>query len=244
MKYAKLALNCTFVLFCLCSSVQAAQNSGEKTSPEIRHGTSELPPSRQYYCYSQQDYNNGSGGIKNAACKEAYEKAGNENWERARLFDNWNAYSQNLASSQTPAKPKDLVPDGKLCSAGKVDFDSINIRSDAWHTTDLEVKEGRIQLVYIASQMHDPSKFRVFLTDQDNLKWDALKESPDVKVERVPDSKNGKAIPGRYHLDVQLPDGYVSDSKSILYIMWERNEDPARETFFSCSEVVIKNTRS
>ncbi|SDU92404.1 lytic polysaccharide monooxygenase [Pseudomonas mucidolens] len=240
MKYHKLALS-IIMLYGFCSTVQAAEQSAVKKTPEIYHGTSELPPSRQYYCYSQQDYNNGSSGIKNAACKEAYENAGEENWERARIFDNWNTYSQNLSGSQYPDKPKDLVPDGKLCSAGKSDFDSINPPSNAWHTSNLEVKDGRVQLTYIASQMHDPSEFRVFLTDQDHLTWDSLKESPDVKVKGEPDTDN--IGPGRYYLDVKLPEGYVSESRSLLYIMWERNEDPARETFFSCSDVVLKETK-
>ncbi|AIB38804.1 hypothetical protein PS417_25145 [Pseudomonas simiae] len=86
--------------------------------------------------------------------------------------------------------------------------------------------------------MHDPSTFRVFLTDQNNLRWDSLKESPEVKVEEVPD-KN-KLDPGHYYLDVKLPDDYSSGAKSILYIMWERDERP-HETFFSCSDVIIKD---
>lgn len=239
MKYSGLAFSSVLIFSNLCSSVQAAEGSVEKKTPEIRHGTSELPPSRQYYCHIQKDYGNGSGGIKNAACKKAYEEAGSENWQRERLFNFWSAYSQNLENSQNPSKPKDLVPDGKLCSAGIADFDSINIISDAWHTTDLEVKEGRIKLSYIASQMHSPSTFRVFLTDQNNLKWDSLKESPEVKVEEVPD-KN-KLDPGHYNLDVKLPDDYSSDAKSILYIMWKRDERP-HETFFSCSDVRIKGS--
>ncbi|TWC10545.1 MULTISPECIES: lytic polysaccharide monooxygenase auxiliary activity family 9 protein [unclassified Pseudomonas] len=241
MNCYKLAMSSIFVFSSLCASVQAAEKIIEKKSPEIMHGTSESPPSRQYYCYSQQDYGNGSGGIKNAACKKSFEDAGDEDWKRARLFNNWNAYSQNLANSQTPTKPKDLVPDGKLCSAGLADYDSINDRNDAWHTTDMDIKEGRVQLTYIASQMHDPSKFRVFLTDQDHLQWDALKESPDVKWEQAPDSKNKSIVPGRYNLDVKLPDGYVSGNKAILFVMWERNEDPARETFFSCSDVIMNS---
>ncbi|AZE53000.1 hypothetical protein C4K03_0827 [Pseudomonas synxantha] len=239
MNYSGLAFGSVFILSSLCSSVQATEGSVEKKTPEIRHGTSELPPSRQYFCYTQQDYGGGSGGIKNAACKKAYEEAGSENWQRERLFNFWNTYSKNLENSQTPDKPKDLVPDGKLCSAGIADYDSINIISDAWHTTDLEVKNGRVQLTYIASQMHEPSTFRVFLTDQNNLNWDSLKESPDVKVEGVPDKNS--STPGHYYLDVKLPDGYSSDTKSILYIMWKRDERP-HETFFSCSDVMIKDS--
>lgn len=222
----------------LASTVALAQTG--KNQNEVKHGTAEDPPSRQYYCYSQQDYNNGSGGIVNAACKEAYEKAGSADWERARIFDNWNSYSQNLANSQDPEMPKDLVPDGKLCSAGKPEFDSINLQSDAWHITELEARDGRIQLSYLASQMHDPSIFRVFFTDQAHLTWNSLKESPEVTAEGTPESKSDKTIPGRYNLNVKLPEGYISNDKSLIFIMWERHEDPARETFFSCSDVIIK----
>lgn len=215
-----------------------------KAPPEIQHGTSETPPSRQYYCYSQQDYNSGSSGIKNTACKEAFEKAGNADWERARLFNNWNTYSQNLSNSQTPERPVDLVPDGKLCSAGKPEFDSINIRSDAWYAPELEVKDGRFQLSYRASQMHDPSRFRVFLTDQDNLTWNALKESPEVRSEGIPAAAGNTKGPGHYKLDVKMPDGYTRNGKALVFIMWERNEDPAHETFFSCSDVQLRTAKA
>ncbi|WP_434699026.1 lytic polysaccharide monooxygenase auxiliary activity family 9 protein [Pseudomonas sp. D1-1] len=234
MKYSSLALSCI-----LLSSIGLISCTDVKTpskSPEIKHGTSQMPPSRQYYCWDQQDFNNGSANIKNAACRAAFTAAGDADWERARLFNDWNAYSQNIPEG---TKPEDVAPDGKLCSAGQDRFDSINLKSAAWHTTDLDVKDGRVQLTYVASQMHDPSEFKVYLTDPDNLNWAALKQSPDVKVRLAPDTKG----PGTYYLDVQLPAGYVTDSKSVIFIMWQRHEDPARETFFSCSDVVLVNAK-
>lgn len=237
MKNLKLAASSIVVLFGLCAYAQAAEGTKTK-SHEVFHGSAENPPSRQYYCYLQKDYGGGSEGIKNPACNEAYIDAGNENWERERLFNYWSAYSQNLASSQTPDQPKDLVPDGELCSAGKPEFYSINMKSESWYTTTLEVQEeGRVQLDYIASQMHDNSEFRAFLTDQDNLNWEALKELTDIKVNEVPDTKG----PGRYYLDAKLPEDYSVGNKSVLFIMWERSNDPAHETFFSCSDVILEN---
>ncbi|MNP17509.1 Chitin binding domain protein [compost metagenome] len=87
--------------------------------------------------------------------------------------------------------------------------------------------------------MHEPSQFQVYLADPDNLKWAALKQSPDVKVTLAPEAKG----PGQYYLDVQLPEGYVTGSRSVIFIMWQRHEDPARETFFSCSDVVLNATK-
>jgi chitin-binding protein len=232
MKHSGLALS-SLLLSCM-GLISCTNSVTASTAPEIKHGTSQLPPSRQYYCWEQKDYNNGSGNIRNAACKAAFIGAGNEDWERARLFNDWNAYSQNIPAG---TNPQDLVPDGKLCSAGQDRFNSINIVHDAWHTTNLEVQNGRVQLTYVASQMHDPSQFQVYLADPDNLKWIALKQSPDVKVTLAPEAKG----PGHYYLDVQLPEGYVTGSRSVIFIMWQRHEDPARETFFSCSDVVLMN---
>ncbi|MNG76778.1 Chitin binding domain protein [compost metagenome] len=238
MKYSALTLGC---ILAFSSASMAAENKTVEKVPETRHGTSESPPSRQYYCYTQKDYNNGSENIKNLACRAAFEAAGNADWERARLFDNWNAYSQNLSNGDV----EKLVPDEKLCSAGIANYDSINLPSADWNNTNLEVKNGRVTLDYVASQMHDPSVFRVFLSKPDfnpetsKLKWSDLQESQDVKSEGTPDST--KATPGHYKLDVKLPDGYTTDNKSIIYIMWERNDDPAHETFFSCSDVILKN---
>jgi chitin-binding protein len=234
MKYSALAC---ILMFSGFSSISMAE---ETAAP--RHGTSETPPSRQYYCYKQNDYNNGSGGIKNAACRAAFEAAGSADWERARLFNNWNAYSQNAPKDQWQTK----VPDEKLCSAGIADYQSINLPSGDWHTTELDVKDGRVALDYIASQMHDPSEFTVYLSKPEfnpatsKLKWADLQEAPEVNVVGVPNKAN--AAPGHYKLDVKLPEGYTTGNKAIIYIAWTRHEDPARETFFSCSDVTLKNT--
>jgi chitin-binding protein len=242
MKYSALTLGC-MMMFSGFSSLSMAEDAKKVDAvPAPRHGTSEMPPSRQYYCYSQQDYGGGSGGIKNAACKAAYEAAGSENWERERLFNNWNAYSQNAPKDQWQTK----VPDEQLCSAGIENYKSINLPSADWYTTELEVKEGRVALDYKASQMHDPSEFTVYLSKPDfdpatsKLKWSDLQESPEVKFVGIPDGT--KAVPGHYKLDVKLPEGYTTGKKAIIYIAWARHEDPARETFFSCSDVILKNT--
>lgn len=233
MKYTSLALSC--ILLSGIGLISCSRVTSPPTSPETKHGTSQVPPSRQYYCWAQQDFNNGSANIKNAACREAFTAAGNADWERAGLFNDWNAYSQNIPEG---TKPEDVAPDGKLCSAGQPRFDSINIKSDAWHTTNLDVKDGRVQLTYVASQMHDPSEFKVYLTDPDNLSWAALKQSRVIEVKPAPDSKGA----GTYYLDVELLPGYVTDSRSVIFIMWRRKESP-HETFFSCSDVVLTNAK-
>lgn len=237
MKYSTLALS--GILLSAIGLISCTDVNTPPKSPEIKHGTSQMPPSRQYYCWDQQDFSNGSANIKNAACREAFTAAGNADWERARLFNDWNAYSQNIPEG---TRPEDVAPDGKLCSAGQDRFNSINIKSAAWHTTKLDVTDGRVQLTYVASQMHDPSDFQVYLTDPDNISWAALKKSPEVKAKPNPDTPSTKG-PGTYYLDVQLPAGYVTDGRSVIFIMWQRHEDPVRETFFSCSDVVLVNAK-
>ncbi|QCT21187.1 lytic polysaccharide monooxygenase [Jejubacter calystegiae] len=253
MKYSGLALSCLFALSGFSSASMAAEKNAAEATPAPMHGSAENPVSRQYYCKLQNDFDNppDGSGIKNGACKQAYQNGDFENWQRPAAFNEWSAYSQNISSSTTPDKPIDLVPDGMLCSAGKTGvYEGINLPSAEWQTSELDVKDGRVQLVYKATQMHDPSKFRVFFSNASfdpttsRLKWGDLVESPEVKHEGTPDVANStkhENTPGHYALDVKLPDGYiVSCKKSIVYIMWERN-DPARETFFSCSDVVLKD---
>lgn len=241
MKYSVLAFGCIAVLSSLSSLSMAEETKKSEGASAPRHGTANVPPSRQYYCYSQKDFGGGSGGIKNAACKAAYEAAGSENWQRERLFNNWNAYSQNAPKDQWQTK----VPDEQLCSAGIEDYKSINLPSADWYTTELEVKNGHVALDYIASKMHDPSEFSVYLSKPDfdpttsKLKWSDLQESPDVKSTGIPDETDPDK--GHYKLDVKLPEGYTTGKKAIIYIAWARHEDPARETFFSCSDVILKN---
>lgn len=269
MKYSGLALSCLFAFSGFCSVSTAAEKKAENATPVPQHGSAENPVSRQYYCKLQGGFDNppDGSGIKNAACKQAYQNGDFEDWRRAAMFNEWAAYSQNLGSP--PKKPEEVIPDGKLCSAGKVVtegdktyevYDGINLPSKDWHTSDLAVKDGRVVIKYKASQMHDPSTFRVFFSKagfdptQSRLNWADLAESPDVKKEGIPDDpvnkkylNAGKAIPssvkvpGSYILNAQLPANYtVTDNNIIVYIAWERDEGP-HETFFSCSDVKLKN---
>ncbi len=248
--YSGIAASGFLALSCMSSYALAdSQNTASPIQP--RHGTAETPPSRQYYCYLQQDYYNPAdgSGIKNEACKQAFQAGDFENWQRPKMFNDWNAYSQNL---QGTTHPSDKVPDGQLCSAGKTEFDGINLPSAHWSTTNMIVRNGRINVSYYASQMHDPSEFKVYLTKtsfdpaSQRLKWADLSEAPEVLVTSAPDAgkQQKNNVPGYYYLDVKLPEGYTTNKNAVLYIQWQRHEDPARETFFSCSDVNLQNMKA
>lgn len=223
--------------------------SGASISP--KHGATQYPMARQVICKTDGGYNypDDGSGIPNQACRSAftYDET-TPVWERRQMFDEWPAYSQNLEGT---THPKDKVPDEQLCSAGIKKFKGINEPHADWKASPVSVYGDIALLFYTATQVHEPSKWTVYLSNPDfdsstqRLKWSDLEELELKRVDHVEaKSESGQTKgPGQYLLQVKLPENYQQDKKSVIYVQWERT-DPARETFFSCSDVIFKASDS
>ena len=84
------------------------------------HGTMETPVSRIYNCFLENPEN-----PKSDACKAAVEQGGTQ-----ALYD-WNGVNQGNANDMH----REIIPDGKLCSAGKELFKGMDLARNDWHTT-------------------------------------------------------------------------------------------------------------
>ncbi|MEO3988655.1 lytic polysaccharide monooxygenase [Pseudocitrobacter cyperus] len=221
---------------------------------EIKHGATLNPIARQLQCKNDGHFESppDGAGIPNAACKNAYLFVPDlEPWQRNQMFNEWPAYSQNLNG----ADPKDKVPDGALCAGGKdgsdtgnpQNFTGIDQPHKDWHVSTVVVKDGIASLTYDATQVHEPSLWKIYLAKPtfnahtDILKWADLDEldKPDVIVppeQQAKNKKNNYRYPGIYEVKVKIPEARVNDQQTLLYVVWERDEGP-HETFFSCSDV-------
>ncbi|MEE8297945.1 MAG: lytic polysaccharide monooxygenase [Thermodesulfobacteriota bacterium] len=182
------------------------------------HGSMETPVSRIYNCFLENPEN-----PKSDACKAAVEQGGTQ-----ALYD-WNGVNQGNANDMH----REIIPDGKLCSAGKELFKGMDLARNDWHTTMIAPNGiGNFEFVFIATAPHSTKYYRFYVTEDgynplNLLKWTDLEESPfctitDVTLEN-----------GRYKMSCPFPQG--KSGKHIIYSIWQRDDSP--EAFYTCMDV-------
>ncbi|MGW3343770.1 lytic polysaccharide monooxygenase auxiliary activity family 9 protein [Nonomuraea rubra] len=174
------------------------------------------PPSRTMVCYSE-----GPESPRSAACKQAVATGGTQ-----PLYD-WNEV--NIADAA--GRHRQIVPDGKLCSAGRdkyrgfdqarADWPATTMTSGATHTFKYRATaphKGAFEL-YITNDSYDPAK---------PLKWSNLESTPFHTV------TNPTVTDGYYTMTAKLPS---RQGRHLIYAIWQRSDSP--EAFYSCSDVVF-----
>ncbi|MFC7306941.1 lytic polysaccharide monooxygenase [Streptomyces monticola] len=184
-------------------------------SPAAAHGSMTDPVSRVSACFQE-----GPESPKSAACKAAVQASG------AQAFYDWNGV--NIANAA--GKHKEIIPDGKLCSAGNDKYKGLDLPRADWPSTKLSAgnhtfryagtapHKGSFQL-YITKEGYDPSK---------PLKWSDLEEKPFVDV------KDPKMEGGDYVFEGKIP---AREGRHLIYSTWQRSDSP--EAFYTCSDVVF-----
>jgi len=188
------------------------------TKEAFSHGSMETPVSRIYNCFLENPEN-----PKSDACKAAVQAGGTQG-----LYD-WNGVNQANANDMH----MDIIPDGKLCSAGKELFQGIDLARNDWPSTMIAPdSSGRFNFVFIATAPHSTDYFKFYVTKDgydplSPLKWSDLEASPfctiiDVTLEN-----------GRYAMNCPLPQGKTG--KHVIYTIWQR--DDSTEAFYTCIDV-------
>lgn len=180
------------------------------------HGTMNNPPSRAMVCYTENPES-----PKSDACKKAVQLGGTQ-----PLYD-WNEV--NIAAAA--GRHRELIPDGKLCSAGRDKYRGLDQARADWPATTLPSAakytfkyrgtaphRGTFDL-YITKDGYDPSQ---------PLKWSDLESRP-FHTQQDPSMTGGS-----YVLDAQLP---AKKGRHLIYAIWQRSDSP--EAFYSCSDVVF-----
>ncbi|MEV0527315.1 lytic polysaccharide monooxygenase [Streptomyces sp. NPDC050439] len=184
-------------------------------APAAAHGSMTDPVSRVSACFQE-----GPEAPKSAACKAAVAASGTQ------AFYDWNGV--NIANAA--GKSKEIIPDGKLCSAGNDKYKGLDLPRADWPSSKMSggnhtfrykgtaPHKGSFEL-YITKDSYDPAK---------PLKWSDLEEKPFVDV-ADPKMENGD-----YVFDGKVP---AKSGRHLIYSVWQRSDSP--EAFYTCSDVVF-----
>ncbi|MFE6664828.1 lytic polysaccharide monooxygenase [Streptomyces sp. NPDC057697] len=185
------------------------------TAPASAHGSMTDPVSRVAACYAE-----GVESPQSAACKAAVAASGKQ------AFYDWNAV--NIANAA--GKSKQIIPDGKLCSANNEKYRGLDLPRADWPSTKMTAgshtfrykgtapHKGSFEL-YVTKDSYDPTR---------PLKWSDLEAKPFVTVADPPMDN------GDYVFKGQVP---TRSGRHLIYSIWQRSDSP--EAFYTCSDVVF-----
>ncbi|KQX11359.1 chitin-binding protein [Streptomyces sp. Root431] len=189
--------------------------SGLASAPAFAHGSMTDPVSRVSACYAE-----GPEAPRSAACKAAVAASGTQ------AFYDWNAV--NIANAA--GKHRELIPDGKLCSAANDKYRGLDLARADWPASRLASgahtfrykgtapHRGSFEL-YVTKDGYDPSK---------PLAWSDLEAKPFATV-TDPRMENGD-----YVFEGTVP---KKSGRHLIYSIWQRSDSP--EAFYTCSDVVF-----
>ncbi|MFJ5895150.1 lytic polysaccharide monooxygenase [Streptomyces sp. NPDC093064] len=185
-------------------------------APAAAHGSMGDPVSRVAQCYAE-----GPESPKSAACKAAVAAGGTQ-----ALYD-WNG----IRIGDAGGRHRELIPDGRLCSAGNEEFKGLDLPRADWPATG--VHGGAYTFRYRVTAPHKGT-FTVYLTKPgyDPAKspaWDDLDLAHPVATATDP-----VAADGFYTFSGTLPE---RSGRHLLYAVWQRSDSP--EAFYSCSDVTF-----
>ncbi|MDT9696192.1 lytic polysaccharide monooxygenase [Streptomyces sp. P17] len=185
-------------------------------APAAAHGSMGDPVSRVSQCYAE-----GPESPKSEACKAAVAAGGTQ-----ALYD-WNGIRMGDAGG----RHQELIPDGKLCSAGAEEFKGLDLARADWPATS--VSSGSYTFKYRVTAPHKGT-LKVYITKAGYdpakpLAWDDLDLTNPVATVTDP-----AAVGGFYTSSGTLPQ---RSGKQVLYAVWQRSDSP--EAFYSCSDVTF-----
>ncbi|MFI8189069.1 lytic polysaccharide monooxygenase [Streptomyces sp. NPDC085946] len=185
-------------------------------APAAAHGSMGDPVSRVSQCYAE-----GPESPRSDACKAAVAAGGTQ-----ALYD-WNG----IRIGDAGGRHQELVPDGKLCSAGNEAFKGLDLARADWPATS--VTSGSYTFKYRVTAPHKGT-FKVYITKPGHdpakpLGWGDLDLGNPVATVTDP-----VASGGFYTFTGTLPE---RSGKHLLYAVWQRSDSP--EAFYSCSDVVF-----
>ncbi|MFF1276915.1 lytic polysaccharide monooxygenase [Streptomyces marokkonensis] len=190
--------------------------TGLSATPASAHGSMGDPVSRVAQCYAE-----GPESPASAACRAAVAAGGTQ-----ALYD-WNG----IRIGDAGGRHQELIPDGRLCSAGNEAFKGLDLARADWPAT--AVKSGSYTFKYRVTAPHKGT-FKVYITKpgydpSQPLAWDDLDLANPVATSTDP-----AASGGFYTFTGTLPE---RSGSQLLYAVWQRSDSP--EAFYSCSDVTF-----
>ncbi|OPF72349.1 chitin-binding protein [Streptomyces antioxidans] len=183
--------------------------------PASAHGSMTDPVSRVSACFAE-----GPESPDSAACKAAVQAGGTQ-----ALYD-WNEVNIPDAAG----RHKEIIPDGKLCSAGRDKYKGLDLPRADWPATAMTA--GEHTFAYRATAPHRGS-FELYITKDGYdptkpLAWDDLEAEPFAKV------TDPTLQDGSYTFSGKVPG---KSGRHLIYSVWQRSDSP--EAFYTCSDVTF-----
>jgi predicted carbohydrate-binding protein with CBM5 and CBM33 domain len=181
-------------------------------NPAQAHGTMSDPPSRVYVCKQQNPEN-----PSNEACRAAIALGGTQ------PFYDWNEVSLLTAGG----RHRQLIPDGKLCSAGRDKYRGLDLARTDWPAK--RISAGPLTITYHATAPHANSNFEFYITragwsPTQPLRWSDL----------VPLNTFNNQNPTTFtNWTINVP---PRTGRHIIYSIWQRVIG-SEEAFYTCSDV-------
>ncbi|MEU3462505.1 lytic polysaccharide monooxygenase [Streptomyces sp. NPDC006733] len=180
------------------------------------HGALSGPVSRISACYAE-----GPEHPQSQVCKDLVTMSGTQ-----PLYD-WNEV--NIANAD--GHSRDIIPDGKLCSANRDKYKALDMARTDWPATSVTAGSRAISFrvtaphrgvmtLYITKAGYDPTK---------PLKWSDLDTTPIATY-----TTSSTATGGSYNFTANLPS---RSGRHLIYQVWQRTDSP--EAFYGCSDVVF-----
>ncbi|MDF9812437.1 lytic polysaccharide monooxygenase [Streptomyces sp. SPB162] len=180
------------------------------------HGALSSPVSRISACYAE-----GPEHPQSQVCKDLVAMSGTQ-----PLYD-WNEV--NIANAD--GHSRDIIPDGKLCSANRDKYKALDMARTDWPATSVTAGSRAIAFrvtaphrgvmtLYITKAGYDPTK---------PLKWSDLDTTPIATY-----TTSSTVTGGSYNFTANLPS---RSGRHLIYQVWQRTDSP--EAFYGCSDVVF-----
>ncbi|MAT60706.1 MAG: chitin-binding protein, partial [Micrococcales bacterium] len=176
------------------------------------HGSMDNPASRVYMCkFVTPD---------DPKCQEAFQA-------NPQSFYDW----MEINIGNADGRHRNLIPDGKLCSANRAKYSYFDKTGTDWPATPLEPDaNGNFTMTWTSTAPHSTDYYRVFITNQD---YDPNKPLAWSDLDLIHDTGT---LPGSAttSMEVPLPD---REGRHLIYTIWQRND--STEAFYSCSDVLM-----
>lgn len=178
------------------------------------HGSMQSPVSRTYACFLE-----GPESPDSDACRAAVTAGGTQ-----ALYD-WNEV--NIADAA--GRHRQLIPDGRLCSANRDKYRGFDLARADWPATALP-SGGTWTFVYRATAPHRGT-FELYLTRDG---YDPTRPLRWADLELFHTATDPALSDGAYRMSARLPQ---RTGRHLLYSIWQRSDSP--EAFYTCSDVTF-----
>ncbi|MFC0003328.1 lytic polysaccharide monooxygenase [Micromonospora siamensis] len=181
------------------------------------HGSMQSPVSRTYACFLE-----GPESPDSDACRAAVAAGGTQ-----ALYD-WNEI--NIADAA--GRHRQLIPDGRLCSANRDKYRGFDLARADWPATALP-SGGTWTFAYRATAPHRGT-FELYVTRDG---YSPTRPLTWADLELLHTATDPALTDGAYRMTARLPQ---RTGRHLIYSIWQRSDSP--EAFYTCSDVTFGGT--